>query len=78
MSKLEYTHLIDDVLTDATSVILSDVGETAADTAVRELWEETGLRGNVTRFLGIFDSHRWSKPESVTIVDHTCCTGWKM
>lgn len=38
---------------------LTDIGETAADTALRELWEETGLHGHVRQFLGIFDSRLW-------------------
>jgi ADP-ribose pyrophosphatase YjhB (NUDIX family) len=35
---------------------LVDVGETAAEGAVRELWEEAGVRGMATRLLGISDS----------------------
>ncbi len=35
---------------------LVDVGETAAEAARRELWEETGLWGRVTRLLGVWDS----------------------
>ena len=38
---------------------LVEVGETLAGAAQRELWEETGIRGQVTRLLGIFDSHVW-------------------
>jgi len=34
----------------------ADVGETIAETAVRELWEEAGLRGTAARLLGIWDS----------------------
>ena len=37
---------------------LVEVGETLAETAVRELWEETKVRGRTTRLLGIFDSRR--------------------
>lgn len=37
---------------------LVDVGDTLAGAAVRELWEETGLRGRATRYLGYFDSRR--------------------
>lgn len=36
-----------------------DVGETLREAAVRELREETGLNGTVTRLLGIFDSVKW-------------------
>lgn len=35
---------------------LLDVGETPAEGAVRELWEEAGVRGHATRLLGISDS----------------------
>jgi ADP-ribose pyrophosphatase YjhB (NUDIX family) len=38
---------------------LVEVGETLAGAAQRELWEETGIRGQVTRLLGIFDSRVW-------------------
>jgi ADP-ribose pyrophosphatase YjhB (NUDIX family) len=38
---------------------LVEVGETLAEAAERELWEETGIRGQVTRLLGIFDSRVW-------------------
>lgn len=37
----------------------TDVGETIARTAQRELQEEAGIVGEVTRMLGIFDSLRW-------------------
>ena len=35
---------------------LVDVGETVAEAAVRELWEEAGVRGSATRLVGIWDS----------------------
>ena len=35
---------------------LADVGETLADAAQRELWEEAEVRGKATRLLGIWDS----------------------
>lgn len=38
---------------------LAEIGETLADAAARELWEEARVRGPVTRLLGIFDSLRW-------------------
>ena len=38
---------------------LVEVGETLAGAAQRELWEETGIRGQVTTLLGIFDSRVW-------------------
>ena len=36
-----------------------EVGETLAEAAERELLEETGINGHVTRLLGIFDSRLW-------------------
>lgn len=36
-----------------------EVGETAADAAQRELWEEAQVRGHAVRLLGIFDSRIW-------------------
>jgi ADP-ribose pyrophosphatase YjhB (NUDIX family) len=41
---------------------LTEVGETLAESAQRELWEETGVRGRVTQLLGIFDSRVWHTP----------------
>jgi ADP-ribose pyrophosphatase YjhB (NUDIX family) len=38
---------------------LVEVGETLAEAAQRELWEETGIDGHVTKLLGIFDSRLW-------------------
>ena len=37
---------------------LVEVGETLAEAAARELWEEAQIRGRVTKLLGIFDSRR--------------------
>ena len=39
---------------------LTDVGETWAQSAERELREETGVVGTATRLLGVFDSRLWS------------------
>jgi 8-oxo-dGTP pyrophosphatase MutT (NUDIX family) len=38
---------------------LAEVGETLAEAAQRELWEETGIIGEITKLLGIFDSRLW-------------------
>lgn len=38
---------------------LTEVGETASESACRELREEAGLHGQPTRLLGIFDSRLW-------------------
>ncbi len=37
----------------------ADVGETPAQAAERELWEEAGVHGRATRLLGLFDSRQW-------------------
>lgn len=39
-----------------------EVGETPATAAVRELWEEVGMRGRATRLLAVFDSRKWQSP----------------
>ena len=44
---------------------LAEVGETLAEAAQRELWEETGIRGQVTQLLGIFDSRLWHSKTKV-------------
>jgi ADP-ribose pyrophosphatase YjhB (NUDIX family) len=38
---------------------LVEVGETPAEAAVRELFEETGINGTLDRLLGVFDSRKW-------------------
>jgi ADP-ribose pyrophosphatase YjhB (NUDIX family) len=38
---------------------LAEVGETPVEAVERELWEEAGVHGRVTRLLGVFDSSRW-------------------
>ena len=38
---------------------VTDPGETLAQSAQRELWEETGICGDPVKLLGIFDSRRW-------------------
>lgn len=44
---------------------ITDPGETAAETARRELWEEAGIAGRVTRLLGIFDSRLWYSDKKI-------------
>jgi 8-oxo-dGTP pyrophosphatase MutT (NUDIX family) len=43
----------------------TDVGETLKESAIRELKEETGLTGKVTRLLGIFDSRIWKSKDKL-------------
>jgi 8-oxo-dGTP pyrophosphatase MutT (NUDIX family) len=43
----------------------TDVGETLKEAATRELKEETGLTGKVTRLLGIFDSRIWKSNDKL-------------
>ncbi len=49
---------------------LSDVGETLAETALRELLEETGIHARISKLLGIFDSRIW-KTQSKSHLYHT-------
>lgn len=47
-----------------------EMGETPAQAAVRELWEETQVRGKVTQFLGLFDSRLWGSLLKVQLFHH--------
>ena len=38
---------------------LAEVGESLAQAAVRELWEEAGVRGRAVKLLGVYDSRFW-------------------
>ena len=44
---------------------IAEIGSTPAESVVRELWEEAGLRGEVVRLLGIFDNLRWPSRSKV-------------
>jgi ADP-ribose pyrophosphatase YjhB (NUDIX family) len=44
---------------------ITDPGETLAESALRELWEETGMRGRVSGLLGIFDSRLWESAKRI-------------
>lgn len=39
---------------------LAEVGETLAQAAERELWEEAGVRGKASRLLALLDSRLWN------------------
>ncbi|MBN1310402.1 MAG: NUDIX hydrolase N-terminal domain-containing protein [Anaerolineae bacterium] len=47
---------------------LAEIGQTLPEAALRELWEEAGLRGKVRGVLGIFDGVRWQTRERVHLV----------
>jgi 8-oxo-dGTP pyrophosphatase MutT (NUDIX family) len=49
---------------------IAEVGQTTAEAALRELWEEAGLRGEVQRLLGVFDGPRWGARSKVHMVAH--------
>ena len=40
----------------------SESGETTSEACLRELWEEGGLRGEIARLVGAFDSQLWGAP----------------
>lgn len=44
---------------------ITDPNETLAETAVRELHEETGIHGHVAQLLGIFDSRLWHSAKKI-------------
>lgn len=55
---------------------LAETGQAPAEAAVRELWEEAGLRGQVKRLLGVFDGPRWGSRavmHGITLVFHVQC-----
>lgn len=55
---------------------IAEIGHSPAESALKELWEEAGLRGQATRLLGVFDSRLWgsrSKVHMVHFVFHVAC-----
>ncbi len=44
---------------------ITDPGETLAESVLRELQEETGIRGTVQQLLGIFDSRLWHSDKKI-------------
>lgn len=44
---------------------ITDPGETLAESARRELREEAGIDGRVTRLLGVFDSRLWQSEKKI-------------
>ena len=47
---------------------IAEIGQTPAEAALRELWEEAGLRGTVRRLLGVFDGRFWGSQSKVHII----------
>lgn len=47
---------------------LVEIGQTIAEGALRELWEEAGLRGRVVRLLGVFDGRPWGSQSKVHLI----------
>ncbi len=55
---------------------LSEIGMSFAETAVKELWEEAGMRGQVVRLLGMFDARYWGsrvKAHLINMVFRVVC-----
>jgi len=46
----------------------AEIGQTPAEAALRELWEEAGLRGDARRLLGVFDGRLWGSRSKVHII----------
>ena len=44
-----------------------EVGETAAQAAEREIWEETGVRVRAERLIGIYDNRAYNAPRPVQV-----------
>ncbi len=47
---------------------VAEIGHTLAESALRELWEEAGLRGRVERLLAVFDGRLWGSRAKVHLV----------
>lgn len=47
---------------------IAEIGQTPAEAALRELWEEVGLRGRATRLLAVFDGRRWGSRAKVHMI----------
>lgn len=52
-------------------------GETCEAAALRELWEETGFRGRVTKFVGVYSNPKRDRRQTVAIAFLVELTGGK-
>ena len=50
---------------------IAEIGHTPAESALKELWEEAGLRGRVSRLLGVFDNRLWNVATKVHMINFT-------
>jgi len=48
---------------------LAEIGQSLAESCLRELWEEVGMRGRVVRPLGIFDGPKWGSRSPVHLIN---------
>jgi ADP-ribose pyrophosphatase YjhB (NUDIX family) len=48
----------------------ADVGESPAEAAEREAFEESGYTVRATRLLGLYDNRRWADPETARHIYH--------
>lgn len=47
----------------------AEIGDTLAEAALRELWEEAGLCGEVKRLLGVYDNRLWGTTTRVHMLN---------
>jgi 8-oxo-dGTP pyrophosphatase MutT (NUDIX family) len=47
---------------------LNEIGMSPAETAVKELWEEAGIKGTVKQLLGMFDARYWGSRTRVHLL----------
>jgi 8-oxo-dGTP pyrophosphatase MutT (NUDIX family) len=47
---------------------IAEIGQTPAEAALRELWEEAGVRGETVRLVGAFDGRLWGSRSLVHMI----------
>jgi 8-oxo-dGTP pyrophosphatase MutT (NUDIX family) len=47
---------------------IAEIGQTPSEAALKELWEEAGLRGEIVRLLGVFDGRLWGSRTRVHMI----------